>query len=154
MSDSKPKTEVKCTVQFITRDKEQKKLENLDGNKTIGIDGVHPKLLKVCAVAFAVPYTLIFQTLFSKGKVPDDLKRSSITPIFKKDSKLNASNYRPVSLTSIPCKVMDCFVRDQILNHCIINGLILKKQHGFVFKKLCLANLLETLDLLKEGINN
>ncbi|XP_065650629.1 uncharacterized protein LOC136078758 [Hydra vulgaris] len=103
------------------------------------------------AAAFSVPLTLNFQTLLSKGEVTNDWKCSNITPVFKKDSNLKASNYRPLSLTSIPCKVVERF-GDQISNHCIKNGLISKNQHGLVFKESCLTNLLETLDLLAEAM--
>ncbi|XP_065650272.1 uncharacterized protein LOC136078426 [Hydra vulgaris] len=88
----------------------------------------------------------------SKGEVPNNWKCSNVTPIFKKGSKLKTSNYRPISLTGISCEVMERFVRDKILNYCIINSLISKNQHGFVYKKLCMTNLLETLDLLTEAM--
>ena len=79
---------------------------------------------------------------------------ANITPLFKKGDKLNPSNYRPVSLTSIICKVMETIVRDALMQHFLINGFIISEQHGFVPKKSCITNLLETMDLLTQAIED
>ena len=56
-----------------------------------------------------------------------------------------ASNYRPVSLTSIPCKIMEIMIRAKIENYLYLNNLLAIQQHGFVKSKSCTTNLLETL---------
>ena len=73
-------------------------------------------------------------------------------PLFKKGNKLEASNYRPISLTSIVCKLMERIIRDEIMNHLLINKLIIKQQHGFVNRKNCTTNLLETMDLITKAL--
>ena len=60
----------------------------------------------------AVPLTEIFQTSFDEGQLPKDWKLAEVIPIFKKGSKVDPGNYRPVSLTSIPCKVMESIIRE------------------------------------------
>ena len=52
---------------------------------------------------------------------------ANVTAIFKKGQKKKASNYRPVSITSIPCKMIEGFVRDHIMKHMIANDLLSKK---------------------------
>ena len=65
-----------------------------------------------------------------------------MTPLFKKGSKLEAGNYRPVSLTSICSKLMEGIIRDAILDYLYEEDLISARQHGFVRKKACVTNLL------------
>ena len=60
----------------------------------------------------------------SSGEVPSDWKIANVTPIFKKGSKSKTENYRPVSLTSVPCKLMESIIRDKVVNHLTINHLI------------------------------
>jgi hypothetical protein len=129
------------------------RLQNLDKSKSTGLDGLHPRVLSECANAFATPLSLIYKRSFATGSVPDLWKKSNVTPIFKKGSKLKASNYRPVSLTSVPCKVMEHIVHNRIIRHCIENALIAKAQHGFVPRKGCVTNLLESRDIITEAIH-
>ena len=75
-------------------------------------------------------------------------KEANVSPIFKKGSRLEAVNYRPVSLTSISCKLFESLIRDKLMGYLFDNDLISKSQHGFVRKKACVTNLLETLDLV------
>jgi hypothetical protein len=58
--------------------------------------------------------------------------RFVLTPLFKKGDKLDPGNYRPVSLTSIVCKLMEGIIRDEIMIHLTKNNLLSNKQHGFV----------------------
>ncbi len=76
------------------------------------------------------------------GDVPADWKHVYITPIFKKDGKSDPGNYGPISLTSIPCKL----IKDGITKHLEVNSLINQSQHGFTKSKSCLTNFLEYLD--------
>ena len=67
-------------------------------------------------------------------------------PIYKKGSKAEAENCRPVSLTSICCKIMESIIRDDMVEHLCQNSLIHSSQHGFTKSKSCLTNLLEFLE--------
>ena len=80
----------------------------------------------------------------SEGIVPDDWKCANVTPIYKsKGSKADCSNYRPVSLTSIPCRIMESCMKDAIVPFLLDNNLLNMSQHGFLPKRSCLTNLLE-----------
>ena len=87
-----------------------------------------------------------------EGEVPDLWRMANVTALFKKGSKLQPSNYRPVSLTSVPCKALESLVREAIMDHCERAGVISKKQHGFVFKRACVTNLLESLDIMTQAM--
>ena len=82
----------------------------------------------------------------SEGKLPDQWKCANVTPLFKKGARGNPSNYRPVSLTSIPCKVMEKIIRDAMFSHMEENGILSEHQHGFVAARSCVTNLLGVLD--------
>jgi hypothetical protein len=47
---------------------------------------------------------------------------------------------------------MERIIRDEIMNHLLINKLIIKQQHGFVNTKNCTTNLLETMDLITKAL--
>ena len=83
-----------------------------------------------------------------EGYVPIDWKQANVTPIFKKGSKSEVGNYRPVSLTSVVCKLMESLIKDAIVKHIADNDIVLPTQHGFMPKKSCLTNLLEYLETL------
>ena len=91
------------------------------------------------------------------GEVPSSWKVGNITPIFKNGKKIDPSNYRPVSLKSIVCKVMESSVREKILNHFESNKLLSENQHGFMARRFCTTQLLEVLDIwsriLEDGEN-
>ncbi|XP_065645685.1 uncharacterized protein LOC136076143 [Hydra vulgaris] len=149
------RTQATCKINenWFTIADVQNHLSNLKKTKAIGVDGIHSRVLRNCAAAFAIPLNYIFrQSLFS-GSVPDLWKKSNITLFFKNGSKLKAHNYRPVSLTSITRKVMERIVHKNIMAHCVENNLISKHQHGFLRKKGCLTHLLEARNILTEAIH-
>ena len=85
---------------------------------------------------------MLFTLSMASGMLPSDWKKSLITPIFKKGDKSSAKNYRPISLTSIVCKLMESIVKDQLLSFLNKNDLISSKQYGFMPKKSTNAQLL------------
>ena len=82
------------------------KLEVLDANKSIGLDKVHPRVLKECSQSMSYPLMLIFNKSLGTGELPSFWKMANVTPIHKKGIKTDPNNYRPVSLTSVVCKVI------------------------------------------------
>ena len=138
---------------WISLEAIKKRLSSLCPSKSCGYDEIHPYVLKTCAAEFARPLRLIFQRSLTEGHVPSTWKLANVSPIFKKGSRVTASNYRPVSLTSVVCKVMERIVRDALMRYLESEGLIAKEQHGFVNKKSCTSNLLETLDLVTKELS-
>ena len=130
------------------------RLKNLNPDKSCGVDEIRPKVLQECASELAVPLTLIYSDSIKKGEIPLIWKLANISPLYKKGSRLLAENYRPVSLTSVPCKILEGVIKDKIMKHLNEDNLITKVQHGFVKRKSCVTNLLETLDDITSAIDN
>ena len=133
--------EVVVTEAFVL-----KALKNLKPDKSPGPDNIHPMVLKEAACEVVKPLTVIFQKSVSHGELPNDWKRANVTPIHKNGAKDEASNYRPVSLTSVVCKLLETVVKDQIVAFLNEEDTVSDKQHGFVKGRSCLTNLLEVFE--------
>ncbi|XP_065683578.1 uncharacterized protein LOC105845176 [Hydra vulgaris] len=99
------------------------------------------------------PLTLIYNKALSEGSTPLAWKQSHITPLFKKGSRLDAANYRPVSITSVPCEVMEKIIKEQITKYLEKTSCISNNQHGFMSKKGCTSNLLESIDYITKALS-
>ena len=66
-----------------------------------------------------------------KGKIPEDWRAANITPIYNKERKKEAGNYRPAALMSVCCKLLEHLVRDEITEHLESNRLLRESQHRF-----------------------
>ena len=86
--------------------------------------------------------------------VPSHWLQAYITAIHKKGAKNLPENYRPVSMTSIVCKLMESIVRDNIVNHMTNNDLFSQTQHGFVPLRNCMTNLLICIENWTEYLEN
>ena len=98
-------TNEELTEIAITCEDVRYELKNLNGFKSVGLDSIHPKLLKSLAddFAFAESLTNLFRPRLcaESGHIPQIWKTANITALFKNGSKTDPLNYRPVSLTCI-----------------------------------------------------
>jgi hypothetical protein len=123
-----------------------KKLDKINTTKSPGPDGLHPKILYEVRNEITYPLKLIFQLSLRDKQLPNDWTTANISAVHKKGKKSEVSNYRPISLTSIPCKIMETFVRDYILDHFLSNELFSNKQFGFLKGRSTMLQLLHIMD--------
>ena len=90
---------------------------------------------------------MIYQASLKSRTLPSIWKEGIVTPLYKKESKLLPKNYRPVSLTSIVCKVQESIIIDYIFEHIVKNNLVDKNQHGFTPKRSTVTNLLQAMNI-------
>ncbi len=110
----------------ITEDSVQKMLEQLDPNKSPGLDGIHPRFLNETAETLCVPLKTLFQHSVNTGTAPYDWKDANICAIFKKGDTHDAGNYRSISLTSVVSKLLEKIIRNHLMNHMSQNNLFFK----------------------------
>jgi hypothetical protein len=143
----KNKPEIRHELSLVlTEENILKRLSKIKIAKSPGPDGIHPRVLHELRHVLVRPLYRIFETSVRTGKVPAAWKKASITAIHKKGSKHVAGNYRPVSLTSIVCKLLEAIVRDALIAHMKLNGLISKKQFGFLSGRSTVLQLLQVID--------
>ena len=122
-----------------------KLLLNINENKATGPDDIPGKLLKICAHELHEIFTILFQTSLNQGIVPDDWKHAIIHPLFKKGDKTNSENYRPLSMTCIPCKLQEHIIHSTIMGFLDHNNLLTDTQHGFRKNRSCETQLITTV---------
>ena len=86
----------------------------MESDKSMGPDGIHPRVLKGLAGVLAKPFSIIYQQSWLTGEVPTYWKLTKVTPLYKKGRKDDLGNYRPVSLTSVPGKLMEQLILSTI----------------------------------------
>ena len=131
-----------------------KLLQNLNIHKASGPDNVNARILKELHSETAPILTFIFKRSFETGIVPDDWKKANVVPIFKKGERYKASNYRPVSLTCISCKVMEHIIASQVMKHLESNDILYEKQFGFRGKRSPETQLVQLIDDLAAGVKD
>ena len=130
----------------LSKDDIEKRLLKLNITKSAGPDGLHPRLLKETATSISTPLLSIFRKSIDNGKVPSAWKKASITPIYKKGSRKEVGNYRPVSLTAICCKLLESIVRQAVNEHMTKYNLLSAEQHGFTEGKSCVTQLVSVME--------
>ena len=82
------------------------KINNMKENKSPGVVGISPKILKETVEQISTPLAHVFNMSLQEGIVPFKWKEANIIPLYKKGSRNKSVNYRPVSLTSVICKLL------------------------------------------------
>ena len=123
----------------------EKLLSKLNIHKATGPDEIPSRILKEYASEIAPTLTIIFNKSLASGILPESWRQANISPIFKKGERTKPSNYRPVSLTSVSCKVLEHILHSNIMSHLDSFNILTDWQHGFRTKHSCNTQLIQTV---------
>ena len=115
----------------VTKEGVIKLLKGLNPSKALGPDELHPRVLKELATELGPIFAHLFQQSIDSGDIPEEWTLANISPLFKKGDRSLACNYRPVSLTCVPCKLLEHIVCSNIMAHLDEHKLLSDKQHAF-----------------------
>ena len=141
------------TLITITSDMVEKKIKALKPSSAPRPDGVTPRFLRLNSGQMSRDLAFIFNLSLQTGVVPSEWKMANVTPIHKKGSNSDPGNYRPVSLTCIPCKLQEACIKDAIMEHLLDVALINDSQHGFMSRRSCTTNLLQFLERVTSEVD-
>ena len=135
-----------------------KLLKALNISKAAGPDGIRPRVLKELSSELSLILTLLFKASLHQQSLPDIWKHANVSPIYKKGDNTNPSNYRPVYLICISCKLLEHTICSNLNQHLKRNNILYPLQHGFQEKRSCETQLIEFVhDIafnMQEGIQN
>ena len=129
-------------------------LSALNPHKATGPDNISGRFLKELNQELTPALTLISHASLHQGQVPTIWKGAFITSLFKKvRSYSKPSNYRPISLTPICCKIMEHIIHSTVMKHLDMHDILIDSQHGFRKSRSCESQLIMTLQDLANSLN-
>ena len=125
-------------------------------SKSIGPNSIPNQIIKLISKYISAPITNICNKAFSTGIYPDILKISKVIPIHKKESKIEVSNYRPISLLSNINKILEKLIFNRLYKFLELHNCIYQQQYGFRAKYSTEHAVLSMADEIREamGKNN
>ena len=138
---------------FFSPEDVWKSISSCKDTLSCGPDSIPSRIFKIAGDILAYPLSMIFNVSMSTGVVPDDWKEADITAIHKKGSRTLPSNYRPISLTSVACRIMEKSIKAKLMDHLEKHNILVEAQHGFQKKKSTLTNLLNYMEAVTEAVD-
>jgi exonuclease III len=129
-------------------------IQNTKKGKSAGPDGIHPCVIRELCKEVSRPLLLIFRKSLEEGQLPTKWKDAIVVPIFKKGSRHDPGNYRPVSLTSVCGKILEKIVRKHILKYLERTDYFCQEQYGFRPRRSCSSQLLCIVEEWTEWLDN
>ena len=123
-----------------------KLLKGLNPSKTLGPDELHRRVLKELATELYPVFAHLFQKSLDTGEIPNEWSLASICPLHKKGDRALAYNHRPVSLTCVPCKLLEHIVCSNIMAHLDEYKLLSDRQHTFRKGHSCETQLITVIN--------
>lgn len=132
----------------------EKLIDSLGKNKPAGPDGIPAQLLKCTSIISAKFIADILNLSLSLGQVPVDWTKATIVPVHKKGPKELVQNYRPISLTSLVCKMLEHVIVSSVMSFLTSESLLSNRQFGFRKGASCELLLVDLIDKIAAGLEN
>ena len=154
VSDIMPAVDFSLSEIDISFDGVAKVFQTLPRHSSPGPDGLPNVLLSEGGHSLVVAVVAFFRKLMVRGELPSEWKLGHVVPIFKKGSRSDCSNYRPVTLTCTLCKVFERLLKGTIQDYLLANNLLRDSQHGFLPNRSCLTALLAFLEQVTSHVDD
>src|SRR5271170_3442091 len=112
-------------------------VKNLQQHKSPGPDGISPRFLKLAPEEISEYLLILFNKCLVLEKMPSKWKTANVTPVFKKGSRSSPENYRPISLTSVVCKMFEHIITSNLAKFLERHQLFNENQFGFRKHRSC-----------------
>ena len=141
---------------IITTDGVKKLLDDINVYRANGPDGIPARMLKETSNEITEAMSLLFKASLTQSDIPDTWREALISSLFKggKKDRNKAENYRPISLTSISCKVLEHILDSNIRKHLENNNILIDLQQGFRKHRSCETQLIKTVNNLAKSMNH
>ena len=127
-------------------------LKKLNPHRAAGPDQIKPIVLQTLHKELAPILQVIFQRSINQGKLPNIWKDANVSPVFKKGDKSEPSNYRPIFLTCLLCKVLEHTVASSLSRHFTDLNILYELQHRFRERRSCETQLIMLVDELSKNM--
>ena len=114
-----------------------KLLKGLNPSKALGPDEIHPRVQKELATELGPVFAYLFKKSLETAEIPKEWSLANICPLYKKGDRALGCNYRPVSLTCVPCTLLEHIVCSEIMAHLDKYKLLSDRQHAFRKRHSC-----------------
>ena len=112
-----------------------KLLKGLNPSKALG--PYDSRVLKELAIELCPVFAHLFQKSLDTGEIPKEWSLANICPLYKKGDRALACYYCPVSLTCVPCMLLEHIVCSNIMAHLDEYKLLADRQHAFRKRHSC-----------------
>lgn len=143
---------VSCGVDSLSCEEVLAAMQRLKPRLTCGPDLVPSFLIRDCAAVLCHPLTKLYNLALRSNTFPSMWKVGRVCPIFKKGSKEDITNYRPITILSNFSKVFESVLYARI--YVSISPAINCRQHGFVSRRSTVTNLVCFTQFLAESLDN
>ena len=150
-----PITQVTTTLNniVINEDTIINKVKKSKVAKSAGPDQIYPRVLREVVHQIATPLKIIFNKSLEENRLPQTWKTAHVCAIHKKGPKNKCSNYRPISLTSTACKLLESIIRDNIMHYMLEHKYFSNKQYGFLPGRSTTLQLLNLVDEISKALD-
>ena len=124
-------------IPLLTEAAVERFLRKLDIKKASGLDGVDAKFIKLAGPFITKILKDICNLSINSKIFPNSWKTAKVSPLYKKNSKDDPNNYRPISVLPILSKLLERHVADHLFEFLTSHDLLASRQSGFPQKHSC-----------------
>ena len=140
------------SIPLISEREVSRVLDSLNANKSVGLDGIHPIILKLSSPAKHI--SEIINKSINSGKCPDCLKLAKVLALHKGNDTCNPSNYRPISILPAVSKLFEKHVSKHLTRYLLKHQLLQSTQSGLRRHHSCITALTKLTDQWLEAIDS